>query len=64
MSADNYITIRKEGRKWVGYHQSASTDEEQYNRPMFIATSLKKAIIAAQEEWTEYGYRIIGLTVG
>ena len=64
MSADNYITIRKEGKMWVGYDQSASAEEESYDYPVFKATSLKKAIILAQAEYTEYGYRVSGLTVG
>lgn len=62
MSSDNFIVIRKEGRKWVGYHQFASADEQQYDRPLFQTTSLKKAIIRAQEEETEYGYVVEGLT--
>lgn len=61
MSADDYIAIRKEGEKYIGYHQSASADEEQYDYPMFKATSLKEAIILAQAEWTEYGYRFVNL---
>ena len=61
MSADNFIIIRQEGKKWVGYHQFASADDEQYDRPMFTETSLRKAIKRAQEEPTEYGYEVKGL---
>lgn len=61
MSADNYILIRKEGKKYIGYHQFASDDEEQYDSPMFKATSLKKAIQLAQQLYTEYGYRFSNL---
>lgn len=61
MSADNYILIRKEGNNYVGYHQSASADEVQYDRPMFITDNIVKAIKMAQAEYTEYGYCFIGL---
>jgi len=61
MSDDSYITIRKEGKEWVGYYQFGSGDREQYDHSTFRVASLKKAIIQAQEEDTEYGYRFIGL---
>jgi hypothetical protein len=72
MSADNYMSIRKEGDKWVGYHQSASADEEQYHRPCFSVDSLEEAIHMCQsgkwagdDDWfggyLEYGYRVVGL---
>ena len=61
MSADNYISIRKENDKYVGYHQFASADEPQYDDPMFIAGSVEDAIIKAQAEYTEYGFFFEGL---
>ena len=54
MSADNYITIRKEADgKFHGYMQFASDDEEQYERTFFEAGSIEEAIHKAQSEYTE-----------
>ena len=61
MSADNYISIRKEGRVFVGYMQCASADKEQYERPMFKADTVERAVRLAQEEYTEYGYHFVDL---
>lgn len=62
MGADNYIVIRKEGRKYKGYTQFSQVGvPEQYNHTCFIVTSLIKAIKAAQKIFTQYGYRIEGI---
>ncbi|GAG87924.1 unnamed protein product [marine sediment metagenome] len=61
MSADNFIAIRKEGRKYVGYDQSIYADEQCYDYPVFKATSIKEAIRLAQAEHTEYGYVFVNL---
>lgn len=60
MSADNYIVIRKEGRRYKGYMQFASDHKEDFTTPSFVTTSLKKAIKIAQTEYAvcEYGYRV------
>jgi len=49
------------GDKYVGYHQFASVDELQYDKLLFIAETVEEAVIFAQEEETEYGYRFINL---
>lgn len=61
MSADNYITIRKEGRVFVGYMQDCASTEEQYEQPIFKADTVERAVRLAQEEYTEYGYRFVDL---
>ncbi len=58
MSADNYFVIRQEGELWCGYHQFASNDEEQFTKASFKFKTLEEAIKQAQEEYTEYGYRV------
>lgn len=59
MSADNYIAIRKEGRKYRGYTQFASCDEERFDgSPIIEDTTLRGIIKKAQAEYTEYGYTI------
>ena len=61
VGADNYIVIRKEGDSdFKGYYQSASV-EEQFKRVMFTAATLEDAIRKAQSEYTEHGYRVVGL---
>ena len=57
MSADNYILIRKEDTQWVGYMQCASIEEDNYDNQLFRTEVLENAIIFAQEQDTEYGYR-------
>jgi|6_EtaG_2_1085325.scaffolds.fasta_scaffold12289_6 hypothetical protein len=58
MSVDNYILIRKEETiKYVGYEESASAEAPSYARPVFVALTLKDAILHAQSSEMEYGYR-------
>ena len=56
MSADNYILVRKEHTQWIGYMQSASSPIF-HDRKVFCTDTLEDAIILAQEEYTEYGYK-------
>jgi len=58
MSADNYVLVRKEDKhqQWVGYMQSASIEEDNYDEQLFCTSFLEDAIILAQEQDTEYGY--------
>tara|TARA_Y100000310_G_scaffold70845_1_gene66605 strand:+ start:7182 stop:7388 length:207 start_codon:yes stop_codon:yes gene_type:complete len=57
MSADNYVLVRKENAQWVGYMQCASIEEASYDSQLFCTDTLEDAIILAQEENTEYGYK-------
>ena len=59
MSADNYITIVKEGDEYVGYHRFASDDDR--GTVYFRVGTIEEAIMAAQSEYTEYGYRFENL---
>ena len=63
MSADNYVLVRKEKTHWVGYMQCASIEKANYDEQLFCTDMLEDAIILAQEQDTEYGYRfvIVGL---
>lgn len=62
MGADNYIVIRKEGRKYKGYTQFAQVGvPEQFIHTCFVVTSLIKAIKQVQDIVTAYGYRIDGI---
>jgi len=63
MGRDDYIVIRKEGRKYKGYTQFAqdSVKEDFGKNPRFIDTSLRRVILKAQAENAEYGYRIDGI---
>ena len=56
MSADNYILVRKENAQWIGYMQSASSPIFHDER-VFSTNTLEEAIVLAQEENTEYGYK-------
>ena len=57
MSADNYLLIRKEDTDWVAYMECASIEEPCYASKIFNTNSIEKAIIQAQDVYTEYGYR-------
>ena len=57
MSADNYVLVRKEDIQWVGYMQHASIEEVKYGEQLFCTDFLEDAILLAQEEDTEYGYK-------
>ena len=57
MSADNYLLIRKEDTDWVAYMECASIEEPSYASKIFNTNSIEKAIIQAQDVYTEYGYR-------
>ena len=57
MSADNYVLVRKEDTNWVGYMQCASIEKADYANQLFYTDVLEDAIILAQEQDTEYGYR-------
>lgn len=67
MSADNYMLVVKENGKFVGYHQSASADEPQFDRAVFIVGTAEEAIYLCQSgKWDddgwgylEYGYRFL-----
>lgn len=68
MSADDYLVIVKEGRKYTGYHCCASMTYKTIKAikqcPIwFVAISLREAILLAQDgdHWTEYGYKFKGL---
>lgn len=61
MSADNFIAIRKEGRKYMGYDQSASAERMCYDHAIFKTTSIKAAIRLAQAKAAEYGYVFVNL---
>ena len=66
MSANDYIAIAKEGRKYIGYHCCADLDETMNlsdNPIAFTATSLKDAIKKAQSQEfpPEYGYEFVNL---
>ena len=51
MSADNYIAIIKEGRKYNGYTQFASSEKEDFSgRPIISSTSLRGIIRKAPAE--------------
>ena len=56
MSADNYVLVRKENAQWIGYMQSASSPIF-HDKRVFCTDTLEDAIILAQEENTEYGYK-------
>ena len=66
MSAENYVLVRKEGTQWVGYMQSMSLKEAQYDNLLFRTEALEDAIVLAQEQNTEYGYQfeVEGLYAG
>jgi len=69
MSLDNFIAIVKIGKKYIGYECCASIEynslEDYQQEPIvFRANSLKEAIIAAQQETTEYGYCFVNLQKG
>ena len=59
MSADNYVLVRKEKTHWVGYMQCASIEETNYDEQLFCTDMLEDAIMLAQEQDTEYGYRFV-----
>lgn len=65
MSSDNFIEIFKVDGKYMGYNRSASV--KYPNRPLkreaavFTADTLEEAVIKAQKEYTEYGYRFANL---
>jgi len=70
MSTDNYMLIAKEKGKFVGYHQSASDDELQFDHASFIVDTIEEAIYLCQSgQWAgdddmlggylEYGYRFL-----
>lgn len=61
MSADNYITIRKEGKVFVGYMQFCLGEEDQYERALFMADTIERAVRLVQEEDIEYGYHFVDL---
>lgn len=72
MSADNYIKIRAEGEKWLGYHQFASACCEQFEHAEFTVDTLEEAIHLCQSgKWAgeddmmggylEYGFRVEGI---
>jgi hypothetical protein len=56
MSADNYIAIKCEDGKYVGYMQSASAVETYGHEPVFSCETIREAVLAAQEQVAEYGY--------
>ena len=69
MSLDNFIAIVKIGGKYIGYDCCASLEynsvEDYQQEPIiFQATRLQEAIIAAQQETTEYGYCFVNLQKG
>lgn len=57
MSADNYILVRQEDTKWVGYMEYMSVTNPSYIFKVFDAPNLEKAVISAQGMNTEYGYK-------
>ena len=72
MSADNYMLIRREGNKYVGYHQFASADKVQFKRSVFSVDTIEEAIHLCQSGlWAgeddmcggllEYGYHFANI---
>ena len=58
MSADNYISIKREGKEYVGYMCCASIEDDDYiGTECFRVKTIRQAIKAAQAIHTEYGYR-------
>ena len=69
MSADNVVLIwKRSDGKYAGYMLFASNLEENQlleepegYEPLFLVDSIEKAIMAAQNESTEYGYSFVNL---
>ena len=57
MSVENYLLIRKEDSNWVAYMEFVSIEEPSYSSEEFVTDTLEEAIILAQEQDTEYGYK-------
>ncbi len=71
MSADNFLGIYKQGRKYIGRNCWSECDEAVCknceNRLVFVAKSLSGAVKEAEQhcknidETYEYGYRFLNL---
>ena len=68
MSADNYIGIWKcKDGKYRGYYLSASYETPKKRpqwKPYFVANTVTDAILSAQKEYTEYGFRFMNIKGG
>lgn len=66
MSADNFIAIVEKGGKYTGYMCCASLDypilkDYECCPIVFSVSTLKDAILAAQNIYTEYGYVFVNI---
>lgn len=65
MSSDDIILIVKRRNKFKGYWISAEFDYKIKDllklTPKFVVGTIEEAILKAQEEHTEYGYRFVNL---